>query len=112
MKFISLIAVVLISGCGEERATIKVLPSIKVSWQQPTEFEDGQVLEGSELDSFHINWEEESGLMKGDAIVKGYKGDYIITELISGNYHIEVRSRTVYGVMSEPVKISKKLFEE
>ncbi len=83
--------------------------TVTISWAQPLLFENGTALVQSEIDSFYIHWQEETGLTSGEYIVEGYIDELDISGLMAGSYDFTVCSKTVYGTVSLPIIISRSL---
>jgi hypothetical protein len=101
------------TACGYDLETVLTGAngdkSASLIWEQPLLLEDGRTLVQDEIDSFYINWKEETGLSSGEYIVEGYIEGFIVDGLKAGNYEFTICSKTVYGPVSQAFTISRSL---
>ncbi len=111
-----ILCTVLLAGCGggssDRTSSISgETLSMPISWERPSEFENGDPLHPSEIESFHISWKNGNGSSAGEIILPGYKNQYKVTGVVPGSYQITITSKTVYGTMSVAAIKNKELVD-
>ena len=84
--------------------------SITLNWTEPSEYDNGDVLSRSEIESYEVFWGlSESSLSTLTVIDNPETFEYIVDGLFQGVYYFTISVTTIYGTTSEQSNIIRKV---
>lgn len=98
-----LIFTVFVSGKTSE------LVNVTLAWQPATDFENGDALSSFEIEEYIVKWSSESGEELGEERVGPGNTHLVLKKIEVGTYVFTIKSISVYGTESKPLKIVKRI---